>query len=192
MSLEVEIKLRVPGSVPSMRQTIREAGFRLRRRRVLERNVLFDTPDLQLRNAGMMLRLREAGRKRALTWKGRSVPGPYKSREELETEINDVNTMERILAKLGYERTFAYDKFREEYSEPGGQDLLTLDETPIGNFIELEGAPDWIDGTAALLGFEREEYIVASYRKLYLDYCAEHGIAPSDMTIGKTAKKRKR
>ena len=72
--------------------------------------------------------------------------------------------MERILAKLGYERIFEYDKFREEYGEPGGPGVITLDETPIGNFIELEGMPDWIDGTAALLGFERGDYIIASYR----------------------------
>ena len=54
MSLEVEIKLRVPDSLTSMRQVIRDAGFELRHPRVLERNVLFDTSDLRLRNAGMM------------------------------------------------------------------------------------------------------------------------------------------
>jgi len=59
--------------------------------------------------------------------------------------------------------------------------VATLDDTPIGVFLELEGAPGWIDRTARLLGFAEQDYITASYRSLYVDDCAARGIPPADM-----------
>jgi adenylate cyclase class 2 len=76
---------------------------------------------------------------------------------------------------------FLYEKYRTEYIstiEPG---TVTLDETPIGTFLELEGPPDWIDATARRLNFTEADYIVESYGKLYSDYCIKHGLAPADM-----------
>jgi len=58
---------------------------------------------------------------------------------------------------------------------------VMLDETPIGNFIEIEGAPRWIDRTARLLGFSTDDYITRSYGYLYLAYCRERRIRPKDM-----------
>jgi adenylate cyclase, class 2 len=91
--------------------------------------------------------------------------------------------MELILARLGHHPVFRYEKFREEYERPGQHGTITLDETPIGSFLELEGAPKWIDRTARQLGFSRADYITRSYGNLYLAYCREHGIIPSDMTF---------
>jgi hypothetical protein len=46
---------------------------------------------------------------------------------------------------------------------------LTLDETPIGVFVELEGERREIDRAARMLGFARSDYINKSYGELLLE-----------------------
>ena len=58
--------------------------------------------------------------------------------------------MDLILRALGYAPSFRYEKFRAEWTDGKGQ--VVVDETPIGNFCEIEGAPRWIDATAKKLG----------------------------------------
>ena len=59
-----------------------------------------------------------------------------------------------------------------------------LDETPIGNFLEIEGRPKWIDRTARVLGFSAGDYITTSYGSLYRIYCRENGVSRKDMVFG--------
>ena len=68
--------------------------------------------------------------------------------------------------------------------------MATLDETPIGMFMELEGTPTWIDRTARKLGFGQPDYITASYGRLYLDWCREHGVKPGNMVFPKATAPR--
>jgi adenylate cyclase class 2 len=58
-----------------------------------------------------------------------------------------------------------------------------LDETPVGAFLELEGAPRWIDRTARSLGFRESDYITASYGALYRQFCDMKGVAPGNMVF---------
>jgi adenylate cyclase class 2 len=86
-----------------------------------------------------------------------------------------------VFAGLGYQPSFRYEKYRTEYQRAGEPGHATLDETPIGVFIELEGPPRWIDSTAKLLGFSRADYITLSYFALYSIWCGEHGATPGNM-----------
>ena len=79
---EIEIKLRLRG-VAQGRQLLKGCGFRVLRRRVFEINLVFDSPDGPLRESGALLRVRQAGRRSWLTFKGPSAAGRHKSREEL-------------------------------------------------------------------------------------------------------------
>jgi adenylate cyclase class 2 len=151
------------------------------RRKVFEDNTLFDTADRKLSSAGLLLRLRCCGRRVVLTFKGPALVGRHKSRQELELEISEAATFAQILARLGFEPTFQYQKYRTEYSHPQSGGLATLDETPIGDFLELEGPPEWIDQTAAALGFRQADYITASYAGLYTQYRQKNPSAPPDM-----------
>lgn len=159
------------------------AGFRVFKDRIFESNTLFDTARGDLCGKGGLLRVREAGTQGILTYKGAAVPGKYKSREELEVEVSDARMLSEILAHLDLLPAFRYEKFRTEYRRPGDLGVAMLDETPIGVYLELEGAPGWIDRTARRLGFGESAYIIASYGSLYGDYCAELGVEPSDMTF---------
>jgi adenylate cyclase class 2 len=177
---ETEIKLFIESAAKTRRQ-LRDAGFAVTRRRVFERNVIVDQPGAALRKKGVLLRVREAAGVCTLTYKGKSVPGKHKSREELEATMHDAEEFLQILERLGYQRSFEYHKFRTELGVAGKAGALMLDETPIGTFLEIEGASAWIDRTAKLLGFSHDDYITESYGSLYLKYCREHGLKPSNM-----------
>ena len=180
---ETEIKLRV-ADARAARGLLKTAGFSARRRRVLEDNVILDTPDLKVRKRGSVLRVRAAGRDATLTYKGpTAIGGRHKSREELEIAISDAGTALTILEGLGFHRVFRYQKFRTEYCQSGARGAVTLDETPIGCYLEVEGSPRWIDRTARRLGFSEGDYITVSYGALYLQFCAEQGIKPADMVF---------
>ena len=168
-SREIEIKLRVPDA-DEARRLLREAGFRIFRRKVFEANAIFDTPKLTLRKAGKLLRVRNAGGAATLTYKGTATVFKHKSREELEIGIADPHRMSAILERLGLTPAFRYEKYRTEYWQSGQPGLAMLDETPIGVYLELEGPPRWIDSTARRLGFSPEDYITASYASLYLEW----------------------
>ena len=135
-----------------------------------------------LRRSGRLLRVREAGRLGILTYKGPAAIGKYKDREELEVEVSDPTRMSEILARLDFVATFRYEKFRTEYRRSGEAGSAMLDETPIGVYLELEGAPGWIDRNAHRLGFAESDYSTASYYGLYADYCRRHGLRVANMT----------
>jgi adenylate cyclase class 2 len=177
---ETEIKLAVP-NVQTARRLLRGAGFRVFRRRVFEVNLVFDTEDLTLRKNRTLLRVREAGGHATFTFKGVPLTGRHKSREELEMEIPSARTMSQILERLGFRPAFRYEKFRSEYRAAGGAGIATLDETPIGVFMELEGTGRWIDRMARKLGFTHDAYITLSYSSLYLAWCNERGATPANM-----------
>jgi adenylate cyclase class 2 len=181
---ETEIKLSVT-DVASGRRILRTAGFRVTRRRVFEANTVYDTAEFALRKSSRLLRLREAGRVRTMTFKGAPEVTRHKSREELETDIPDLPAMAAILERLGFRPVFRYEKYRTEFRRPGSSGLATLDETPVGVYIELEGAPAWIDRTARAMSFAESDYITASYGRLYLEWCERKSIEPSDMMFAK-------
>jgi len=179
---EVEIKLKLP-SADEARQLLRKAGLRVSSRRVFEDNTVFDTPDLSLRRNGTLLRIREAGPVATLTYKGAAEPGRHKSREELEVSISNAKEAALILSRLGFLSVFRYQKFRTEYTAPRAGGVVTLDETPIGCFLEIEGAPRWIDRAARRLGFSEADYVTASYGRLYLDLRRRNADLPADMVF---------
>jgi adenylate cyclase class 2 len=164
---EVEIKLAVAGAAGA-RRLLRSEGFRVVKPRVFESNDVFDTPGLRLRQSASLLRVRSVKGNVKLTYKGPPDASKHKSREELEVQAGDASMLAAILGRLGFERVFRYEKYRTEFQR-GKTGTVTLDETPIGNFLEIEGAPRWIDRTARRLGFGPADYITASYGGLYLE-----------------------
>ncbi len=172
-----------------IRRALRDQGFRVSKSRLHEYNVLLDTSGRVLRSHGKLVRVRRVGTHTLLTYKGPSEPGRYKKRHEIEVALPDAFKVEQIFNELGYHPIFRYEKFRTEYAKAPGTGKVLLDETPIGNYLEIEGSPRWIDRTAKALGFSTADYITRSYGYLYLAYCRERRMAPSDMLF--SAKKMK-
>ena len=177
--IETEIKLPVEDDgLKKIRRSLKRLGFRLSRRRVHEDNYLFDFADRRLRRRGRLLRLRFVGGKSLLTFKGPAGKGPaggkgpYKTRTELEFAVRDGKAFRQVIEIIGLNVSFRYEKYRTTFSEEGSGKrhsgaVAVLDETPIGNFLELEGPPRWIDRVAQGLGYRKKDYISASYATLY-------------------------
>lgn len=179
--IEVKIRLTNTGAIADL---LYSTGFAISVPRQFESNTLYESKDRGLARAGMLLRLRHVGDKAVITWKGPGEAGPYKSRPELETSVGSVETASQILGHLGYHPSFRYEKYRTEFTareHPGA--VVTLDETPIGNFLELEGPGGWIDETARSLGFSQQDYILDSYGRLYLADCERRGVEPGHMVF---------
>jgi adenylate cyclase class 2 len=179
-SREIEIKFRVE-SVRALARKLRGAGFRIVTPRTHEMNTLYDLPGEVLRRRKELLRIRKYGLKWTLTHKSKGKIGRHSSRTEIETRVVDGKKMDSILRALGYAPSFRYEKFRSEWTDGKGQ--VVVDETPIGNFCEIEGAPRWIDATAKKLGASDVDYITTNYAGLFLEWKARTKSKSEEMTF---------
>jgi adenylate cyclase class 2 len=177
-TLEREIKLRFQ-SAAEARETILRAGATPVRGRRLQEDCLLDTADERLRAARSVLRVRMDQGRSLLTYKGPVQPSPWKLREERETVVSDGETMLYVLERLGFTVWFRYQKYREEFGSLDA--IVALDETPIGTFVEVEGSEKAITEIAAALGRTERDYIVDSYRGLYVQHCEALGCPIGDM-----------
>ena len=181
--IETEVKIRFPHGPDAARALIERTGFRLKQDRTLESDQVFDRPDEELRRSDQLLRLRTAGDRATVTYKGPGRSQRHKSREEIEFDVTDPIHFSAVLERLGYQPRFRYEKFRTKFAAPDEPGEVTIDETPIGVFLELEGPPDWIDQTAARLGLSESAYLTRSYASLYQEYRRANPGAPVDMTF---------
>jgi adenylate cyclase class 2 len=191
---EIELKFPVPD--PEALQTrLPQLGFQLVTPRTFEHNTLYDTPTRDLRAKRELLRLRQYGSIWTLTHKR---PGNqpaditrYKVRIETETTVEDGPALAAIFEQLGYTPAFIYEKFRTEWSHvdiaTNTVAHLVIDETPIGNYAELEGSSDWIDRAARRLGIDPAQYITLSYGRLFEQWRIEHRSAVEDLTFSSIA-----
>ena len=65
--------------------------------------------------------------------------------------------------------------------------IVAIDETPVGIFIEIEGSDQGIADMTAALGRTADDYIVDSYRALFLQYREKLGLEGSDMVFNASA-----
>jgi adenylate cyclase class 2 len=184
---ETEIKIRWDGPAHDAQALIERHGYQLTGARVLEIDQLFDRASGELKQSDKVLRLRlayghETTRAR-VTYKGPASREGYKSREEIEFDVSDPDAFIAVLDRLGYQQGFRYEKYRTKFSAPHESGIVTLDETPIGVFLELEGAKDWIDRTASRLGFPPAAYLTVSYAFLYRQHGADNPGASVNMTF---------
>lgn len=183
ISNEVEIKFKV-SDLAHLTQNLKSAGFQMVTPRTHEMNTLYDQPGQTLRSRGALLRLRQYGERWTLTYKDKSAgQGKHKSRPEIETQVHNGPATAQILEALGYQPTFSYEKFRTEWTDHQGH--VVIDETPVGNFGEIEGTPDWIDRIASQLGISEGQYITASYTELFREWKQQTGSDATHMLFAK-------
>jgi adenylate cyclase class 2 len=215
MAREIEIKLRVTSvlqlraALQRMGARLASSGTG----RVHEWNTVFDTPGEKLRKRRQLLRIRietpagtspkreeNAAQSALLTFKGpdggtsgiagKSRDKHHKVREEIEFRVENAAALAQILGRLGMQVAVRYEKYRTTFrlpkSAPWGKGLLIeLDETPIGNFVELEGPPRAIDRAARALGFSKKDYILKNYLRLNAEDRLRRGVEPGDLVFPK-------
>lgn len=184
MAIETEIKFRVDDPA-GLAARLEAAGFRQETPREFESNVLFDTPDRQMRARTEILRIRSYAGRWTVTHKRVPDSGVgedrHKHRVETETEVADGQVLGDVFLALGLVAAFRYEKWRSEWSD--GEGHCVVDETPIGNFAELEGTAEWIDGAAARLGVHPSQYMTLSYGRLFEQWRAQHNSTAQDLTF---------
>ncbi len=123
----------------------------------------FDFPDGRLRKAGRLMRLRrweaEEGFKDKfeICTKGpKEIVDGCKSREELETYVEDADKFEALMDRLGFEVTLNNDKHRQSYVLGGAH--IDIDAYPgVPVYMEIEALSSHvIDDTIEAL--ELQEY----------------------------------
>jgi adenylate cyclase class 2 len=176
--LEREVKLRF-ASAADARDAVLATGATPLRPRRLQSDTLLDTDDGTLTGDRCALRIRMDAGQAILTFKGPPQPSVMKLREELQTEVADGPLLLTVLGRLGFRPWFRSQKYREEFTL--GEVIIAIDETPVGTFVELEGTEDGIGLAAAALECGPQDYVVESYRSLFVKHCAQHNVAPGDM-----------
>jgi adenylate cyclase class 2 len=179
---EIEIKFRVP-DLATLTTRLQELGLKQITPRTHEMNTLYDLPGRPLRAKGDLLRLRKYGDTWLLTHKAKSQEndGSHKIRVETETLVADGAKMEAILIALQFQPAFRYEKFRAEWAGEKGH--VVVDETPIGNFAEIEGPSDWIDSMARNLGVSPNDYITETYAGLFFAWKHQSQSPAQEMTF---------
>ena len=134
--------------------------------RGFEYNLRFDDAQSNLKRQNKVLRLRKSDDIR-LTFKG---PGERRggsvARAEIELVVNDFDTAHQFIESLGYRVSAVYEKYRAMYDFESA--IVTLDELPYGNFVEIEGeSPESIAAIAAKLGLDTKAAIPTSYQGLF-------------------------
>jgi adenylate cyclase class 2 len=164
---ETEVKIRIQDP-KAMREKLLGLGAVVSRERHLERNALYDFAAGELRAGRRALRLRTTGKRATLTFKGEPQKSrSFKVREEFETQVRDPKQMRKILKALGLRETFSYGKHRTVLRK--SRLTICIDETPVGNYLELEGERHEIVRFARSLGYGRADFITLSYVEMIED-----------------------
>ena len=184
--IEREIKLSFE-SAAAARGAVATLGAVPLRARRLQDDRLLDTASGRLRADWSTLRVRmetpaaAGGSVATITFKGPPRPDVMKVRDEVETGVDDGAVLLRVLERAGFDVWFRYQKYREEFECDGT--IVAIDETPCGVFVEIEGSKGGVTRVAQALGRIPDDYITASYRRVWEADCAARGRPVGDMVF---------
>jgi len=162
---ELEVKFHV-SELAGIEKQLVKFGATLVQPRTHEYNLRFDTPAGDLAQAESMLRLRRDAASH-VTFKGpSSTLGGVLARQEIEFEVSNFISAQKLIEALGFRSKFVYEKYRTTYAMDGLK--ITLDEMPYGPFVEIEGkeaAP--IQTAANKLGLDWQERLPETYISIF-------------------------
>jgi adenylate cyclase, class 2 len=139
---------------------------------VFEENYLHRGGVLDERRA--VLRLRKTGESTKLTYKERLSNGlDVKHKIEFETQVSDVDAMEKIIGVLGYRLSVVYEKRRSTWHLNDVE--VVLDELPFGLYMEIEGTLKNIAKAEKLLKIEHLETEIRGYPGLTAKFGKSRG-----------------
>jgi adenylate cyclase class 2 len=187
LSIEVtavrrEIELKLPVEDPEeLREKLRAAGASFDHEH-FEIDRLYDTSDRLLFRNGCGFRVRQisrpgvGGKRTLVTFKGPRESSDIKSREEIETGVDDANAFMLILQRLQFREAVVYEKRREIWRWKGCE--ICLDELPrIGWWMEIEAeSDDAVRAASRQLGLSD----IRPSQETYVEMAVEHGDRDDD------------
>ena len=165
MCVEIEAKLKV-GSLQEIAEKLTALGAEFLQEQT-QTDYYFDDKSATLTKTDKCLRLRRQltgqDERTFLTYKGAKEKDDFKKRQEIEIEVLDADSAEKLLSEIGYDRALVVEKKRRVWRF--SQCSVALDELPsLGNFVEIEG-PDSqrITDVQRKLGLTNLPHIPRSY-----------------------------
>jgi len=154
---EVELKA-VVDDLAGTRKLLEKAGAKL----VFEGSLSdrrYDVESRELLERDEVLRVRRyqtaSSSKTYLDWKGPTeIQDVYKIREEISTLVEDFDSLEQILTRLGFIVTMEIDREVAQY-ELGGATIRFETYPRMDVLVEVEGEPDTIEVAIEALGMPR-------------------------------------
>jgi len=122
------------------------------RARVYEKTTMYDNRESLMQTTDGRIRLRRSGNKFELSYKRPITREGIKKEIEYETEVSDIEQMEKILKEMGFEPTTSYERYRTTIKKANAK--ITIDEYPFATFIEIEGNEKVITKLANDLGLK--------------------------------------
>jgi predicted adenylyl cyclase CyaB len=168
MCIEIEAKLKVD-SLSEVEDKLGELGAKFLGEQ-LQTDYLFDDANAALIKSDKCLRLRKqiVGKSEScfLTYKGAKEKSNFKKRQEIESEINDADSIHKLLLALGYEQVLIVEKIRRLWLFCNCE--VALDRLPLlGDFVEIEGPDEEnISNVQNSLGLNDLPHISKSYASL--------------------------
>ncbi len=177
MCTEIEAKLKVD-SLSEIEHKLGELGARFLTEQ-MQTDYYFDDVNSTLTNADQCLRLRkqivEKSESCFLTYKGAKEKSLLKRRQEIESEINDADSIHKLLLALGYEQVLIVEKKRRLWLFCNCE--VALDRLPLlGDFVEIEGPDEEkISNVQNSLGLADLPHIPKSYASLLKEQLQQSG-----------------
>ena len=178
---ELEVKFYV-SDLKQVERRLVQLGATLLQPRTHEYNLRFDTPNGSLAQAESLLRLRRDSGSH-ITFKGPSTTmGGVLARQEIEFDVNNFSSAQKMIEALGYTSKFVYEKFRTTYALNGLK--ITLDEMPYGPFVEIEGKePEPIERATHQLSLDWGERLPETYISIFRRLKELFGLNFTDLTF---------
>jgi adenylate cyclase class 2 len=182
MKIEIESKISVE-SFDSVISGLKESGATFREK-VLQRDTFFVDKEKNLIATDRGLRLRrqicDGGEKVILTYKGKRQKKGFKSRREIEVEVNSFESMEEMFLALGLEKSIAFEKKRDYWFLDECE--ICLDELPmLGKFVEVEGPDEAaIRRVLEMIGLSASDHVDESYSRMMSAKLDEFGVEASE------------
>jgi len=165
--IEIEVKIKIDDP-EEIKERIVALNAEMDRDRHWEENTLYDFATKGLYKKHHALRVRKVNRKIFLTFKGATQKSrKFKIREEYETEVRNEKQLKKILKSLGLQPVFTYNKYRTVFRKKRLK--ICLDETSVGNYLELEGKQNEIVRFAEALHLSKKDFIKKDYIQLIKD-----------------------
>jgi adenylate cyclase class 2 len=168
MNIEIEAKLKVD-SLEEVKRKLIEAGAEFGQEQ-LHLDSYFDDANTTFKKSDSCLRLRRllVGKSERffLTYKGAKEKNEFKKRQEVEIEVENGDSAEKLLLLLGYNKSLVFEKKRRVWRFGGCE--VALDELPLlGTFVEIEGrSSEKIADVQRILGLSDLPVILESYASL--------------------------
>lgn len=140
-------------------------------------NVMFDNTEKLMQISNGRVRIQTIkNRKKVLTYK-KPITTKGHINKEIEYEIEFVDTngqIEKILKAMEFTPATSYERFRTQWETDGV--IITLDEYPFSDLIEIEGPREKIENITKKLGFNPKKGLLMPCDTLFQEWRKERGL----------------